>query len=308
MSQPELQPTPPLSILRISGADATAVLNNLTTNAVATICGGGTGPAAACETFVTDIRGRCLGHVMAVWTGYHWWLIGAAGQSEAIAAHFDRYTIREDVEVQIFDGERFASIRPGGGQAILPEEKKQPLRYAVTWDRVSDCGELGVPWWGSGEGQVAAVALHRDVPLTGAADFHQHRIAARFPWYGVDLDDKNLPQEAGRDAEAINFHKGCYLGQETIARLDALGQVQKRLVAVRLTAEPGVGQAPVAGDVAFADPPGDKPVMRLTSLASAAVADGDGSTTLIGLAMARRSHFDPGATALTPGGWSVTTL
>ena len=314
----EPQPCPPLSILQVGGADATAVLNNLTTNAVAALPGGGDGPPAACETFVTDIRGRALGHVVAIWTGYHWWLLGAAGQSQAIAGHIDRYTIREDVEVQVHDADRFGSIGWGDRSAIPPADKTRPVGYRVLWDRVSDCGELDVPWWGrSPGGKLATVTLHRDVPLTATGNFHQNRIAAGFPWYGEDLDDKNLPQEAGRDAEAINFHKGCYLGQETIARLDALGQVQKRLVAVRLVAGRAAGQAPVVGDLAYpAAAPGGhaaaqtdvKAVMRLTSLASAAVADDVGQTTFPGLAIARRSHFDAGSTASTPAGWTATVV
>ena len=43
----------------------------------------------------------------------------------------------------------------------------------------------------------------------------------------------NLPQEVGRDREAISFTKGCYLGQETVARIDALGHVNQRIVGVR---------------------------------------------------------------------------
>jgi folate-binding protein YgfZ len=53
------------------------------------------------------------------------------------------------------------------------------------------------------------------------------------PRYGVDFTEENLPQEVGRDREAISFTKGCYLGQETVARIDALGHVNHRLVGVR---------------------------------------------------------------------------
>jgi folate-binding protein YgfZ len=48
----------------------------------------------------------------------------------------------------------------------------------------------------------------------------------------ADIVEKTLPQELGRDARAISFTKGCYLGQETVARIDALGHVNRRLVAV----------------------------------------------------------------------------
>ncbi len=56
------------------------------------------------------------------------------------------------------------------------------------------------------------------------------RIESFWPWYGDDLDDKNFPQEVDRNEWRYPSRKDCYLGQETIARLDALGQVQKKLV------------------------------------------------------------------------------
>ena len=52
--------------------------------------------------------------------------------------------------------------------------------------------------------------------------------------YGVDLDERRLPQEADRDELAISFTKGCYLGQETVARIDALGRVNWKLVTLKV--------------------------------------------------------------------------
>jgi folate-binding protein YgfZ len=73
--------------------------------------------------------------------------------------------------------------------------------------------------------------------------FEAARIESGFPLFGVDFDDNNLPQEIGRDREAISFTKGCYLGQETVARIDALGHVNQRIVGVRFFADcmPAVG-------------------------------------------------------------------
>ena len=59
------------------------------------------------------------------------------------------------------------------------------------------------------------------------------RVEAGTPYYGPDINDKNLPQEISRDSRAISFVKGCYLGQETVARIDALGHVNRTLVGVR---------------------------------------------------------------------------
>jgi folate-binding protein YgfZ len=83
----------------------------------------------------------------------------------------------------------------------------------------------------------------------GAAAFHACRIESGFPLYGLDLSDKNLAQEAARTERAISLTKGCYLGQEPIARLDALGHVNRELRALRLASEP----APEPGDVVASD-------------------------------------------------------
>lgn len=65
---------------------------------------------------------------------------------------------------------------------------------------------------------------------TGTADdFEALRIAAGWPLFGIDMTEDNLPQEVARTAQAISFTKGCYLGQEPIARLDALGHTNREL-------------------------------------------------------------------------------
>mgnify|MGYP001185420384 CR=1 FL=1 len=64
------------------------------------------------------------------------------------------------------------------------------------------------------------------------------RVEAGIPCYGVDLDDQNLPQEVNRDTQAISFTKGCYLGQETVARIDALGHVNRLLTGLALPPGP----------------------------------------------------------------------
>jgi folate-binding protein YgfZ len=63
------------------------------------------------------------------------------------------------------------------------------------------------------------------------------------PLYGRDISEQNLPQEVGRDDLAISFSKGCYLGQEIVARLDAYGHVNRLLRQLEFASEtvPAVG-------------------------------------------------------------------
>ena len=70
------------------------------------------------------------------------------------------------------------------------------------------------------------------------------RIEAAMPLFGIDFSDDNLAQEVARTAAAISFKKGCYLGQEPIARLDALGHVNRQLCTIEFT----TGRSPAAGE------------------------------------------------------------
>src|SRR5262249_29141616 len=63
------------------------------------------------------------------------------------------------------------------------------------------------------------------------------RLEAGFPLFGLDITPENLPQEIARDSRAISFTKGCYLGQETVARIDAIGHVNRLLVGVKFSGD-----------------------------------------------------------------------
>jgi folate-binding protein YgfZ len=91
----------------------------------------------------------------------------------------------------------------------------------------------------------AALNSLRDyaIDLVDSPAFETARTEDGVPLFGVDFDDRNLPQEVGRNELAISFTKGCYLGQETVARIDALGHVNQQLAGVRFVGvdlpEPG---------------------------------------------------------------------
>jgi folate-binding protein YgfZ len=110
------------------------------------------------------------------------------------------------------------------------------------------------------------------------------RIEAGRPRYGVDLDDSTIPQEAGLNERAVSFTKGCYVGQETVARLFYKGKPNRLLRGLRLS-------APVAGGTPLRL--GEREVGRVGSVA---VSPTHGP---IGLALVRR-EAEPG-TALEAG-------
>ncbi|WP_235952212.1 CAF17-like 4Fe-4S cluster assembly/insertion protein YgfZ [Crateriforma spongiae] len=300
------QPT----IVDLCGADADQILHNLTTADVRALAVG-----QGCESFITDVRGKTLHHVMVYRTDQGFRLVGPGGESakdpqtsfcQRLVDHCDRYIIREDATPTIVEGDWRLWVADPESAAGLND----------SWHDCSWLGPGSRMCWSTDD---ASVSL--DGPVGDQAAFHWHRVIAGFPWYGIDLDDSNLPQEADRDSQTISFTKGCYLGQETVARLDALGQVQRKLVHWAIGPADD-SQTMTSGDpepVAVTVPTGTtllagaKKVARLTSLATLRPPNGVAESAVekfrsmtqsisfpvaaVAMGFARRSHFDPGARA-----------
>src|SRR5947208_1665597 len=118
-----------------------------------------------------------------------------------------------------------------------------------------------------------------DADLDGEADLERLRIEAATPRYGREIDDRVLPAEAGLDERAISFSKGCYPGQEPIARQHYRGKVNRRLRVLEVDGAPEP-ETPVLH--------GEKAVGRITS-------------SVPGLALCYVSYEVPGAAELLTG-------
>ena len=81
--------------------------------------------------------------------------------------------------------------------------------------------------------------------LLSSEQMERMRLAAGIPAVPADIGPADLPNEGGLEAAAISYTKGCYLGQEVMARLKSMGQVRRRLLRVRGTGEPPPRPAPV---------------------------------------------------------------
>ena len=114
------------------------------------------------------------------------------------------------------------------------------------------------------------------------------RVEVGVPRIGVDMDGSTLAIELPVE-DLISVTKGCYLGQEVVARGTARGQVQRRLVGVHFE-----GGAPARG---AALRHAGKEIGRVTSVARAR-----GGNGLIGLALVRREHWAPGSELETDAG------
>lgn len=283
-----------LTILDIVGTDAVQVLNNLCTADVKLLQTG-----SGVETFVTEVRGRTVGHGCLYKLADRLRFIGARDQAPTLLAHIDRYIIREDAQPSDTSA-TFCSvlITADGAEQLAAQWGLTPgtpphLTLAAGPAELQDLTVYQVPWTGPQDWLCVAPADSREavtaalaplqIPAGDLHSFHTRRILAGFPWFGVDVDETNLPQEADRNEAAISFTKGCYLGQETVARLDALGQVQKKLVRWQLQTT-----APVAAGTELTSD--GKKVGKVTSAVPV-----DDHTVALGYA--RRSHFDAGSQA-----------
>ncbi len=232
--------------IELTGADRAIFLHNFTTNEIQSLK-----PGQGCEAFVLDVRGHTIGHVVVFCTPDSLVLDTVPGQAEKLTQHLDRYLIREQVE--IYDrSDDWSELLLAGGEAeqllhqlveSVPVDPldHRPARLAgqpIWLRRVEIAGPNSFLIAGAADAiDAAEIALAAEgATMCGSAAFEAVRIEAGYPWFGLDITDKNLPQEVDRNDKAISFSKGCYLGQETVARIDALGHVNKLLRCVRFTA------------------------------------------------------------------------
>ena len=95
---------------------------------------------------------------------------------------------------------------------------------------------------------LAAALRARGATPVGEAAAECVRIERGRPRYGVDIDDGTIPQEAGLNERAVSFTKGCYVGQETVARLFYKGKPNRHLRGLRLSAPAAPGAPLTLGE------------------------------------------------------------
>jgi folate-binding protein YgfZ len=279
----------------IVGSDRARFLHNLTTNDVKRLA-----PGQGCEAFITSLQGRTLALVTIHALEDAILLRMDPGVAERLTPHFAKYAALDDVTVEDRSA-RTEEVHAMGIEAYDPLVALggKPIVWTEHSIAVKDGGEhpvwliaeapLGTPGWTLiGENVKGLVGAAR---WLDEGEREARRIEAAMPEFGKDFTEANLPQELDRDARAISFVKGCYLGQETVARLDALGHVNKILR--RLTFETTDSVPPGASLES-----GGKVVGTATSTAFS-IRRG----RVIGLGMLRTSH----ATAGTELSWASPT-
>lgn len=241
--------------IEIAGSDAAKVVNNVSTNDLLKLPMGD-----AIETFVTDVRGWIVTHALVVKQTEGVWLAGSHPDPAAVCRHLERYIIRENAVVR--DRSHELSLLLASPQRPLPAlVSAVSLFQAVAPILCPATLVMAVPT----EQRVAVLQSCLDMGgiWMSQSEFAWRRITSFWPLAPDDFAEKALPQELDRDQRAISFIKGCYLGQETIARLDARGQLQKKLCLLEISADTST-QTFQAGAAVMN---GDQPAGTLTSVA-----------------------------------------
>ena len=226
---------------------------------------------------------------------YFGWLIGEkdralllvpAAVRETARAHLARFAVFQNAVVEDVT-EEYAAWglygRAGPDLGLPPSAVSLPAEGEMSGGVLAPAGEAGRVE------DALARAGSRELPQSEA---EIRRIETGRPRFGVDADGSNLPDEVGLQ-DAISTKKGCYVGQEIVARLRTYGKVSRRLVGFRFA-----GQLLPPGTV-FPDP--DKPGHEAGRVTSSAASPRFGP---IGLGFASRS-VDEGATLVAPGGGSA---
>lgn len=269
--------------LAISGEDARAALNGIVTNEVEGMAPG-TGVLAA----VLTPKGKMLGDLRILDAGDELLLDLERAALQPVfdavrhglvgyRADLHKRTLQSGLLSLVGDGARAAAGAPG-----LPEDEHAHVAATLGGAAVRVIAtDLGVDVLCAVEdtGRVRdALVAAGAAPLPEAAA-EVLRVESGRPRYGVDLDATVIPQEAGLNERAVSFTKGCYVGQETVARLFYKGKPNRHLRGLRLSAPVAAGAPLVLGD------------RQVGTLTSSVVSPSLGP---IGLALVRR-EAEPGA-------------
>jgi folate-binding protein YgfZ len=235
--------------LRIGGEDRVAFLNGKVTCELA-----GLELGEGAYGFLLDAKGHIRADAVIRVLEDSVWLELPAGLGPRVAEHLSRYIVIDRVEIEPLPGLVPLTLVGPGLEAMrgslselgrMPDRPWQTCRTAgdpAGEILVSADGRWGMPaltFWPSAAKSEAMIRhlLEAGQPfgakLVGFLALDRARIEAGIPWFGRDFGESNLPQETGVE-EAVSYTKGCYLGQEVVARLHYRGQVSRVLCGLTL--------------------------------------------------------------------------
>lgn len=201
-----------------------------------------------------------------------------ADQVEKLLAHLDHFIIMDDVELKHVEGETAIGLTGQKAGEILEQLGLPTLNEAMTqtvaeWNGpvlirrgygvLADHYEIWIA--AARAGDLWRAATSAGANPVGSAALEAFRIAEGIPVYGIDMVDRDLPQETSQ-MRALHFNKGCYLGQEIVERIRSRGNVHRRLHSLRFD-----GPLPGPGTTLTLD---EAEVGQITSAAELGLPDG----------------------------------
>jgi hypothetical protein len=212
-------------VVRITGPDRLSWLHSLTTQQL-----DGLAPGASAQALVLSPNGHVEHHLTLTDDGTATWLHVEPGTAAALVEFLEsmRFMLRVEVADVSQDHAVLTVLGPSAGDitagfdGVRASVKPGPFGtndLIVARDRLADAaGDL----------------VRRGAAAAGMWAFEALRIAAHVPRFGLDTDHRTIPHEVGWIETAVHLTKGCYRGQETVARVHNLGHPPRRLVFLSL--------------------------------------------------------------------------
>jgi len=272
------------AVVTVTGPDRLTWLDSLTSQSLAGLAAG-----ASAETLLLDPTGRLEHAIRVIDDGVTAWLLVDGAEGAPLAAWLERmrFMLRVEVADRSADYATFGTLAPvvelvetSPSQIPAAAPNGIPLIWRDPWLDVAPGGhqyahpaQHPAAGWTYAEvlvdrADAAAVASLADVPAAGTLALEALRIAAWRPRLSTEADEKTIPHELDWLRSAVHLNKGCYRGQETVAKVHNLGHPPRRLVMLHLDGSEGVLPAP--GDAVLlpsADDSASTEVGRITSAA-----------------------------------------
>ncbi len=227
------------AVITVTGDDRLRWLDSMTSQQLV-----GLGAGESTEALLLNPTGRIEHALKVLDDGVATWLLVERGEAAALVAWLD--SMRFMMRVEVADrSEEYATVGTfGSGPAALAAEPNGvPVIWADPWASVSQGGHQyagtaehpGAQWsWREWIVERARLAELADIPAAGMLAFEALRIAAWRPRFGTEVDERSIPHELDWLRTAVHLAKGCYRGQETVAKVHNLGHPPRRMTLLHL--------------------------------------------------------------------------
>jgi folate-binding protein YgfZ len=237
-------------IVTVSGPDRLSWLDSLTSQSIK-----GLRPGQSSETLQLDVNGRLEYAMRVIDDGATTWLLVDAAEAEGLLAWLSkmRFMLRVELADRSADFATIGSLGTPAIEAAAPNGV--PLVWNDPWASIAPGGHQystvadhpGAEWtYSETLVDAAGLAAASALPVAGVLALEALRIAAWRPRLATESDERTIPHELDWLRSAVHLTKGCYRGQETVAKVHNLGHPPRRLVMLHLDGSDGV--LPAAGD------------------------------------------------------------